>query len=299
MLTNVDWYKFLIRNREPTTARTYSMLLNGYCKSIKKFPIGLNDIQSSKIEDYMSSFKSQRTANTFLTAVRSFAKWVRRNEPVTDATQLLLLENLARSIDGIEYKKVPRPMRSEALRVDALKTLLSAVENDDLMWSATVVHFYFGARPIEIFSPFIIKEIYPNYAEIMNVVDFTNNLMSIVTAKTNRTRFRIVPFPDEVKASIRKWVDFVNDKVKTYSRPGEWYTKSIKPYCKSLGLRVTGKTGRKTVETELSRAKKPQWMIDYWLGHLEGISGEYRDKSVLIDELRSEIADKHYILEVI
>ncbi|MDD3494221.1 MAG: hypothetical protein PHZ19_12075, partial [Candidatus Thermoplasmatota archaeon] len=252
MLTNVDWYRFLDRNREPTTAATYSSVLNGFCERVGRYPITLADLRPSQVEEHMTAYKSPRSANTFLTAVKSFAKWARRNEEVTDVSQLLLLDNMSRGIESLEYRKVPRPMRSESLTQDALAMLLLATERDDIMHSATLVHFYFGARPVELATPFKVKGIHLNDAGIENAVDFDRGLMSIVTAKFNHTRFRIVPFPEELEPAIRKWVKHVRVKMPKYARPHEWYTKSLRPYCSHLGLHVTAKSGRKTVETEMS-----------------------------------------------
>jgi len=42
-----------------------------------------------------------------------------------------------------------------------------------------------------------------------------------------------------------------------------------------------------------------EWQINYWLGHRTGIPDAYRDFTQLLDELRRNIAERHFILSVI
>jgi len=299
MLTTGDWFKFLEERREEKTLDTYRSLIAGYARSMERKAKGLviEDFRPMDIEHHMNTY-APRSANTFLAAVKSYMKWVRMNQYIGDVETLLLVENLNRGIDMIEFRRVPQEMKTEALTVDSLKLLISAMENDDLLRAATVTHFTFGARPAELSTPFKVKRLDPGNARIENAVDYERHLISIVTAKSNRTRFRMLPFPGEIEEDLRRWVNWTK-KLEAYKYPQQWYTKSLLPYARMIGFKVSAKTGRKTVETELSRRMVTQWEIDVWLGHTESVSGEYRDRSILIEELRRDISDRHFILEAI
>jgi len=300
MLTTGDWFRYLEDRREKTTVETYRVLMSGYAKTFGKHlnKMTIEDFRPIEVEERMNAYNAPRSANTLLATVKSFVKWARVNENILDIGTLLRTDNMARGVSAIEFRKVPRAMKSEALTVDSLRLLLSAMESDDLLRAATITHFYLGARPVELSSKFKAKGIDPANADIENAIDYENNLISIVTAKTNRTRFRLLPYPPEIEDELRTWVNWTR-KLDGYTYKRQWYTKALKPYNKRLGMKVSAKTARKTVMTQMSAGGVQQWIISYMLGHTEQISGEYRDKTVLLGMIYKEALEHHFILEAI
>ena len=254
--------------------RNFDNFLQGMGKTLDNFT-------PTDAELFMSKMSSPNSAKVFLTAIRKYALWRAQNVLTSDE---YLLEN--RRFIGLKEIKPPKTVRKiekKALTIEELKKVLDATKYSYPMYSATVVHFYFGARPLEL-SDYITNA----------KIDLKNRYMIIKTAKTGNDR--ILPWSKEVHEYVKFWIDYVNSLLVHYNRPQEWYTKNIKPFAKKTDLSITAKTGRRTFETQMRKLGVEQWKIDALLGHTGKIPDIYTDWTMLLDDLREVMEENHYMM---
>ncbi len=298
-LTIAEFLEYISKTKKRATSETYRKLLKGYLEFIGKSPeeATIFDIDRRSVEKYLRR-RPPNTKNTLIAALRSYANFVEDNVPIGSIEKYLMYREAIQRVRRFKRVKTPRMPRREALTIEELRRLFSLLEDDDTVYAAAAVHFYLGARPVEIATPFIPRRIVPGRQDYGNFIDTEARLVTIVTAKTGD--LRIIPYPEPMEEYLMAWNEIVEDIVGyAGGRENEWFTKRLKKYSNLMGLRITAKTARKTVETELSRMGIPQWQINYWLGHRTGIPDAYRDFTQLLGELRRSIAERHFILGII
>ena len=261
-----------------------------YYYTLKKFESWLQDKGKTideftvpDVELFMSGLVP-RTANVFLSAIRRYARWRAENAITTE--EFILEQRRLMGLYNVRPVKVPRQIRKEALSIDELAKLLDAVREDPVLYVATVVHFYFGWRPIEGTVHFMEAQIHWN-----------ERYMILKTAKAKHER--ILPWAEEIDGYVREWYKIMKRLIK-YKHPEEFYTKHIKPIAENvLGFKITARTARKTVETQFRKRGIEQWKIDAILGHTTKIPDIYSDWTELLEDLRVIMEEKHYLLEVL
>jgi integrase len=259
----------------------YYYALNNFDKHLHEIGKSLDTFTPSDVELYMSNMNSPNSAKVYLTAIRKYALW--RAQNVATSEEYLMENRRFVGLKLIKPPKIIRKIEKKALTIEELKTLLDATKYSYPLYSATIVHFYFGARPIEL-SKYIVDA----------KIDLKNRYMIIKTAKNENDR--ILPWSKEVHEYVKFWINYVNSLLVHYKHPQEWYTKNIKSYSKKNNLPLTAKTGRRTFETQMRKMNIEQWKIDALLGHTSKIPDVYTDWTMLLDELREVMDEKHYMM---
>lgn len=288
-----SFLKFLENHHKPAYD-LYSASFKSYVKWLEHekglykstSDLTLEDLKPSWIDEFIKSIRNPYTANSYLYAFKSLFKFVQKEYVPRNFEEFAYLSQYMKGIDSVKDREVPKYYSKESLTVDELSRLLEACEDDEDLFSATVVHFYFGARPVELAYDFAELDI--NLSNIYDLVkehgrrmvDFEKSMVCLPTAKSE-TRIRIIPI-DPIKDHFRRWLKLVRSEIENYCRPRYWFTNHIKSVGKNIGIKVTAKTARKTFETHMSMQNVKQWQIDYWLGHSTTIPDKYRDFNTLL-----------------
>jgi site-specific recombinase XerD len=231
---------------------------------------------------------SPRTASTFLASVKSYFNYLR--EGATSIDEYTKFSMLYDKIKSIKPPKIPKTLYKKSLTISELDELI--YETSGLLRSAVIVHFFLGSRPIELSYPFAEEEINlerKKGKELKRVIDFDNQLISIITAKTKSER--IIPISDVVLPYFEDFF-YNHDQVLNFYRPRYWLTSKLRRFG------IGAKTARQTFVT-LMTGKSEDTLIKYWVGHTFDVTSIYRDYLTLMDELKSEIVMKHFIHEII
>jgi hypothetical protein len=269
--------------------KKYASWLKTDIRSLNRYHFSENYVRS-----FLSTLENAYTANAFLSMCRSFTRFIRFSVRHNTIEDLLEADRLYSSIKTIRFREIPFYIKASAITLDKLKEL---IENADYeLASAIIVHFYFGARPIELAKPYRVGSITFDRPQEC-VVDFKKNLIAIPNAKRKGVS-RILPF-DGIEEYVKEWVWILSEEVQRYYRPRQWFSDKIRYLSDKLGFRVTAKTARKTFETEMTKRGVAEWELRYWLGHKTQISDVYRDFTLLMDKLREDIVSKHYIVEIL
>jgi len=300
------------RDMKPKAGRRYYYAFKAYCRWLEEKlgvrkdveQLTLDDLKPSLVEWYMSGVTNPHTANTFLSACKSLLSFVKKEFLPKSMEDFAYITTFEGAFSRIKFRDTSTIPFGESLSEEKFSELLELVSEDDFMFSATVVHFYFGARPIELARRFRevnvdeddVREIIKRYGTAF--VDFDKGLIAIPIAKTEKG-VRILPF-DPVREHVERWVNGI-DAVLSYKedRRDEWFTKRIKKYSKVLGVRVTAYTARKTIRTFLDKLGVEEWEKKYWMGHKTGVPGKYRDVRELMPKLRRDIAERHYVVSAL
>lgn len=306
-----DFLRHISMSRKQAT-NLYSYALKKYAnwlktrygKEVDYTSLTLDDLNPSDIESFLSTYENPYTYNSYLQAFRGIAKYVWKKIIPKNYEEYLYLHRFATSIEMIRQRETPKYFSREALNEEEVESLLLETSENEDVFVATVVHFYFGSRPSELVYRFVethidlqkVGELIKRYGRAM--LDKNSKLACIPISKT-KTRVKILPYKP-IAEYFEYWVEMY-EKIKGYStnRENEWYTKRVKTYARRLGLKVTAKTARKTFETQMRFAGVEQWMISYWLGHKTSIPDIYTDYNLLLPIIEKEVVSKHYLLKIL
>ena len=230
-----------------------SMASDRYASSLRAFSGWLsqrnrnfNTFTNNDVEVYFRGIQNPNTANAFLAALRGYMIFRCGTLPLDDP-------NVMRETQRVNQLRLIRTARilptreKAALTPDELKSLISKIEETeskkdvDIVVAGVVVQFYFGGRPVELHD-------WMRKAKI----NWKDNSMIIMTAKTHRERF--LAWHPNATPYINRWYQSL--PLKGGSR---WITRKLSKYSIG-GMKITAKTGRKTVQTQF-RAKKIDDMI--------------------------------------
>ena len=248
-----------------------------------------NSITPVSLSECMAGM-NPNSANTLLAAVRSYARYLKKT--ATNRREYNDFSWFYDSISEIEYRTIPKIALRKGIKLEKLAELLEILRDEHLL-SATVVHFYLGARPVELAQEFVEGEITLEEVDAKRKIDFKNRLISIVTAKTHGS-MRIAPIDERVLPFFRIWYEEL-DKVLELGRPREWFTSSLRKF-RRIGFRITAKTARQTFETEM-RGRMDQWKVNYILGHATTTPDIYTGWEKIIKDLGKELSEKHYLFD--
>jgi len=297
MIRVTDFLEHL-KKVKPSAAELYYYQFRNYARwlDMQLESLTIDDLSFENVSYYLQTLNSPYTYNAFLAACRSFAKYVRFSWRPRTLDEQFIKYDFYDAIYSIPYKSIPESVKS-AITVDQLATLLEATKSKPLLYSATVVHFYTGARPVELARPFRFGTIDLNAKKLPKcVVDLRQSVMTIETAK-REDAVRLIPI-DGIERHVKVWFRNI-DVVTRFCRPRMWYSVQIQPYAEELGFKVTAKTARRTFDTEMTMRGVEEWEIKYWMGHKGSITDEYRDFTKLVSKLRDDIVERHYIFEVV
>ena len=176
-----------------------------------------------------------------------------------------------------------KPLSRLPTLLPCMKSLLKTIEDtekDDLLYSAAVVQFYFGARPVELAH-------WLRSAKI----DWNKRSMIIMTAKTHRERF--LAWHEKITPHLNKWYSSL-----PVSEGSKWITRKLGKYSID-GMKITAKTGRKTIQTQFRLAGVDDMYTDMILGHVSRTSkiGDiYTDFEQFDAQIRDVMENKHFML---
>lgn len=279
-----NYITFLNHRGKHSAAKLYGSLLSGFEKWLHtNYNRTIDQFTQNNVLIYMESYDNANTANAFLEAIKGYCNYhlgeLNQGDPQfnTEMHRLAQIKNIPR-------RRVQRKIRKTALEPFEVARLLERLRQDqadDVFYAGTVVHFYFGARPIELAKFIANAKINWNACE-----------MIILTAKTHNERYlswhpRLTPY-------LKTWYEHA-----PYPYPSEWLTKRIHIY-RAGDLVITAKVARKTVQTQMRLSGVDDFIIDAILGHesqTSAIGDVYTDQTLLIPKIREALGENHYMIK--
>jgi len=302
-----------LNSLSPRSRRTYLFAFKKVAERVGKNveDLTVDDITLGTAREILKEIKNPYSANVFVSALRSYAKFVKVNYRPKDLNERLARDDFYDEMQQLQFLPTPEFSSGDSLTVDELRRLLDCID-DRKVYVATIMYFYTGARAVEIAREYEAKKINLKEPPVqpVAVVDVSKSVMVIPTAK-RVLHYRVIPI-DPIVDYAWEWAN-VSKEVARYAggRSEVWYTTRIQRYAEKAGLKVTAKTARRTFDTIMSARMVEiispnardedvgEWIIKYWMGHKGTISDKYRDYAKLIDLLRRTIVKHHYIHEVL
>ena len=284
-----------LKTTKPPSYRLYSSAFKSFCEFSGLELENLNPftIKPAEVHRFILGIRNPFTANSVIAAFRSYARFVEENYITHNVSEFFTIQQFCKAMKSLKYEEVPEFPKREAITFDQLVHLLNLIEErgKEDEYVGTVVHFYFGARPAELLNVQLgridFSDVESLAYERRCVADIGKCVIFIPTAKSRR-RGRILPFDERMRGFIKLWANYYSD---TYPN---WLTMHLVKYKKELGFNICSRTARKTFETLMTPVAK-QWAIDYWLGHKRRMPDIYRDYTLLLKDLKSEIVEQHYM----
>jgi hypothetical protein len=281
--TSIDEYlNYLVLNGRRPSARTYGTMLRGFNSWLAAQGRDISNYLVTDVETYKRqlSMSSANTANTFIAAIRGYQRWRTGSLPLT--SEMVIPETQRANQLQLVTRERPLPQYGKKTTTTAeVHELLVKMNRDHLdpvVYSGVVLHFYFGARAVELAHNLAFAKI-----------DWDDRSMLLQTAKTKAMRY--LAWHDDITPFLSTWYDEV-----PMHRPDYWLSARIRKYTIS-GLRVTSKFGRRTFETEERRLGVSQDLIDVILGHTNRRIGDvYMDWSSLQNDIRDVMENRHYMI---
>lgn len=278
----VGYLRYLVLNGREPSARTYGALLRGFEEWLSCRERTIEDYLTTDVETYKRQLglQSANTANTFLAAIRGYQRWRTGSLPLT--SDMIMPEtqrsNQLQLVTRERHQPVYGKTTANADEVHDLLWRMAKDRLDPVVYSGVVLHFYFGARAVELAHNL-------SYAKI----DWDDRSMLIQTAKTKAWRY--LAWHPSITPFLQTWYDEV-----PFPRPDYWLTSRIRRY-KVANLRVTTKFGRRTFETEERLLGVSRDIIDAILGHTNRRIGDmYMDWTALQADIRDVMENRHYMI---
>lgn len=272
----------LVKTGRSPSASLYSSSLGKFSFWLKQHKRDFSSFTMLDIESYMHEIENDNTSNAFLASLKGYMKY-RCASLGIDSPDVMRETQRSNQISIMRAKPV-RPKRQKvALTSDELTMLLETIEKnekDDLLYAAAVVQFYFGARPVEL-------AVWLRSAKI----DWSKRSMVIMTAKTHRERF--LAWHEKITPYLNKWYSSL-----PVSEGAKWITRKLSKYSID-GMKITAKTGRKTLQTQFRLAGVDDMMTDMVLGHVSRtsrIGDVYTDFEQFDKQIRDVMENKHFML---
>jgi hypothetical protein len=268
--------------REPA-GKLYSSVLGKFSFWLTQRHRDFSSFTTVDVETYLHSIDNTNTANAFLAGLKGYMKYRCASLPVDSPnvmreTQRYNQINLMRA-QAVHPKRVKTSLTPEEL-IKLLETI-EKTEKNDLVYAGAVVHFYFGARPVELAH-------WLRYAKI----NWEKNSMVVMTAKTHRERF--LAWHKNLTPYLNKWYSAL-----PVSENAKWITRRLGRYSVD-GMKVTAKTGRRTLQTQFRLRGIDDMITDTVLGHVSGTSkmgDTYTDFEQFDTQIRDVMVNKHYMIQ--
>lgn len=274
-------------------ARIYKFALRGFSSWIGIRKKTFDNFTVIDVQQYMTGLTNNSTANIFLAAIRSYMKFRNVTLPIGDPRVLIEVQR-ENQLRGIGYRSKRTKREKIALTVDELKEFLAILgkkpktPRNELIHSGVILHFYFGARPIEL--GYWLRT---SGVEFPAEINWKNNTMQLYTAK--RGIFRFLAWHPAITPHLRRWCD----ALPTFTFPNEWLTSRIN--CYTIGsVRISAKTARRTFQTQSRLAGIPDHIIDHVLGHASrSATGDtyYMDHTQLEPQIMDAMIRDHYMVK--
>jgi hypothetical protein len=288
----IRYTEYLAKCDRIPAAKTYRSVLRSFSSWLRTIKRDFDTFTTDEAEQYASKFSSANTCNMFLGAIRNYMDFRARNIPYTDLNYVKETHRRDQ-LKGIRNK--PRRSKREKIALDAeeVKVLLDKIQAspgtklNKVLLSGTLVHFWFGARPIELGYWLQTKGVkYPAK------IDWKNNTMELWTAKVKF--YRHLSWADALTPHLKLWYN----TIPSFTDPNEWLTRHLHKF-NINGVHITAKTARKTLQTQMRVDGVNDVLIDSVLGHMSHSSSigdvytDFTKFNPLIDDL---MKNKHYML---
>ena len=282
----------LIKSDRKPAAKTYKSVLFSFSTWLDLHGKTFDTFNTIDVEEYMSGLKNHNTANMFSGAIRGYMKFRVATLQFNDSTVMIETQRM-NQLSLIKPRAIRSQREKVALTSDELKSLLelmgkktNSVKNQ-LVYAGTILHFYFGARPVEL-----AQWLRTSGVEHPAQIDWKKNEMQLWTAKVKH--YRYLPWHESITPILKMWYTHL-----PLDEPSaEWLTRHINKYTIG-GVHITAKTGRKTVQTQMRMHGVDDFLTDCILGHVSkssGIGDVYTDFSFFQGKLQEVMRDKHYII---
>jgi len=274
-------------------ARIYKSSLRGFTFWLSIRKKTLDTFTVIDVQEYMSGIKNNSTANLFLGAIRGYMKFRNVTLPIGDS-RVLIETQRENQLRGLKSRSKRIKREKVALTVDDLREFLAVLgrlpktSRNELLCSGVILHWYFGARPVEL-GYWLRTSGVEHPAEI----NWKNRTMQLYTAKTGDYRF--LAWHPAITPHLKRWYA----AIPSFLHPNAWLTTRIKEYTVG-GVRVTAKTGRRTVQTQFRLSGIPDYITDAVLGHVSrssAIGDIYTDFTQLEFQIKDAMIRDHYMIK--
>ena len=273
----------LRETKRGVAAERYACALRAFSGWLSQRGRCFDTFVNNDVEVYFRGISNPNTANAFLASLRGYMTF-RSGTLQLDDPNIMRETQRVNQLKLIRTAKIHPKREKVSLTPPELKSLLKAIEDTekkkdaDLIYASVIVQFYFGGRPIEMHD-WMRK----------SKIDWKNNSMIIMTAKTHRERF--LAWHPNVTPYLNLWYQSL--PLRGGSR---WITRKLAKY--SIGdMKITAKTGRKTVQTQFRAARIDDMITDMILGHtISKIADIYTDFAQLDGMVRDVMVNKHYMI---
>ena len=289
-MMDVELNKFLQNlrdsNRSPA-AKTYKSVLTSFSTWLEERGSTLSTFTTSEADTYFRNIENAYTANMFLGALKSYMAYRFMSIPAEDPRSTVAHQRYMQ-LDSIKARPKRKVRGKVALTPDEVSELLGLVKKrkrHDLLYAGTVLCFYWGARPIEQ-EHFMRATGIPHHAEYR----WDRNEMMLWTSKVHYMRY--LAWHEKITPYVKLWA-----KSLPFTTPGEYVTTHLNSY-NIGGVKITARTGRKTVQTNMILNGIEGWIVDTILGHQNttSIADTYTDFTMYESKIREALVDKHYMI---
>ncbi len=274
-------------------ARIYKSSLRGFTFWLSIRKKALDTFTIIDVQEYMSGVKNNSTANLFLGAIRGYMKFRNVTLPIGDP-RVLIETQRENQLRGLKSRSKRTKREKVALTVDDLREFLAVLgwlpktPRNELVYSGVILHWYFGARPVEL--GYWLRT---SGVEHPSEINWKNNTMQLYTAKTGDYRF--LAWHRAITPHLKRWCA----AIPSFLHPNAWLTTRIKEFTVG-GVRVTAKTGRRTVQTQFRLSGIPDYITDAVLGHVSrssAIGDIYTDFTQLESQIKDAMIRDHYMIK--
>ena len=282
----------LIKSDRKPAAKTYKSVLFSFSTWLDLHGKTFDTFNTVDVEEYMSGLKNHNTANMFSGAIRGYMKFRVATLQFNDSTVMIETQRM-NQLSLIKPRAIRSQREKVALTSDELKSLLelmgkktNSVKNQ-LVYAGTILHFYFGARPVEL-----AQWLRTSGVEHPAQIDWKKNEMQLWTAKVKH--YRYLPWHESITPILKMWYTHL-----PLDEPSaEWLTRHINKYTIG-GVHITAKTGRKTVQTQMRMHGVDDFLTDCILGHVSkssAIGSIYTDFTFFETKLQDVMRKNHYMI---
>jgi integrase len=272
----------LARTGRDPSGKLYHSMLGTFSFWLSKNNRDFSSFTMVDVETYLHSIGNANTANAFLAALKGYMKFRCASLPL-DSPNIMRETQRMNQLNIVRAKQIKPKREKVSLTPEELRSLLEKIETtetNDLVYSAAIVQFYFGARPTEL-------AVWLRSAKI----NWDKNSMVLMTCKTKRERF--LAWNKKITPHLNKWYSSL-----PVSENGKWITRKLGKYSVG-GMKITAKTGRKTLQTQFRLRGIDDMITNMILGHVTDskMADVYTDFEQFDFKIRDVMVNKHYMIQ--
>ncbi|MFA6695047.1 MAG: site-specific integrase [Sphaerochaeta sp.] len=280
-----QYIDFLKDNRRNAAARSYRMALRPFGRWLAQKGRTLDTFTQNDVETFRRQIENANSSNMFFYAIRGYARY---RTGALDFGDPRVVSEMQRA-NQLKLLRPEKPIPNDSkkyLTSEELKKFLKKVyqdTQDEVLYSACVCQFYFGARPIEL-------SYHLRSGDHAAKINWKDNEMMLYTAK--RGVMRYLAWHDDISPYLETWYEAL-----PVDLPGEWLTRRIRKYTGG-GVRLRAYTGRYSLQTHLRKARVDDMLIDNIMGHVSSspVADIYTSFDAFQDDIRQIMTDSHYMI---